>query len=161
MHFEEKLKTLTQREVWEEYCGFLDLTADEYMQMQSRLLMEQIELMSHCELGRRFFGDEPPKSVEEFRRRVPLTRFEDYADILLVKREEALPAPPVLWLSTTWEGGDRPFKCAPYTEGMLDAYRNNILAAMILSTSQDKYSFRIRSNARDLISHAPITSATA
>lgn len=160
MHFEEKLKTLTQREVWEEYCGFLDLTADEYMQMQSRLLMEQIELMSHCELGRRFFGDEPPKSVEEFRRRVPLTRFEDYADILLVKREEALPAPPVLWLSTTWEGGDRPFKCAPYTEGMLDAYRNNILAAMILSTSQDKYSFRIRSNARVLFSLAPLPYAT-
>lgn len=160
MRFEEKLKNLSQREVWEEYCGFLELSIDEYMQMQTRLLMEQIDLMSRCALGKRFFAEQPPKTLEEFRARVPLTRFDDYADILLVKREEALPAPPVLWLSTTWEGGDRPFKCAPYTEGMLDTYRRNILAAMILSTSREKYSFRIRNNAKVLFSLAPLPYAT-
>lgn len=160
MQFEEKLKRFSQQEVWDEYCGFLDLTMEEYLGVQSRLLMEQVALLSSCELGARFFRGDVPKTVDEFRSRVPLTRFEDYADLLLVKREESLPAPPVLWLETTWEGGDRPFKCAPYTEGMLNTYRTNILAAMILSTSREKGSFRIRPNARVLYSLAPLPYAT-
>lgn len=90
------------------------------MAIQKRLLMEQITLMDRCALGRRFFGGNPPKTVEEFRRRVPLTSFGDYADVLLTKREEMLPAKPVVWLRTTWEGGDFPAKYAPYTESMLD-----------------------------------------
>lgn len=160
MYFDEKLKNYTQQQVWDEYCGFLELSLPEYMATQRRLLMEQIELLSHCELGHRFFGDTPPRSLEEFRRRVPLTRFEDYADILLRRREEALPAKPVIWLETTWEGGDRPFKCAPYTQSMLDTYRSNILAAMILSTSHRRGSFVIRSGARVLYSLAPLPYAS-
>lgn len=138
MTFEEKLRTLPAAEVWEEYCGFLEMTMEEYMGVQRRLLEEQIALLSGCGLGRRFLGETPPKTVEEFRARVPLTKYEDYADILLLKREEMLPAAPVIWLETTWEGGDRPFKAAPYTKAMLDTYCTNILAAMLLSTAREK-----------------------
>ena len=55
------------------------------------------------------------RTVEEFRRAVPLTTFEDYADVLLQKRSEMLPAEPVVWIQTTWEGGKHPIKLAPYT----------------------------------------------
>ena len=48
------------------------------------------------------------RQVEEFRRAVPLTTFEDYADVLLQKRSEMLPAEPVVWIQTTWEGGKHP-----------------------------------------------------
>ncbi len=160
MTFEEKLKSLPPHEVWEEYCGFLDLSLDEYMAVQSRLLMEQIDLMSRCGLGKRFFGDKVPKSVDEFRKIVPLTKYEHYADILLTKREDMLPAPPTIWLSTTWEGGDHPFKCAPYTQAMLDVYRRNILGAMLLSTSNKRGSFHIRPHARVLYSLAPLPYAS-
>ena len=88
------------------------------MEIQRRLLMEQIELMAACPLGKRFFGDTPPATIEEFRTRVPLTNFADYADVLLSQRDEMLPGKPVVWLKTTWEGGDFPHKCAPYTESM-------------------------------------------
>ena len=160
MTFEEKLRTLPAAEVWEEYCGFLEMTMEEYMGVQRRLLEEQIALLSGCGLGRRFLGETPPKTVEEFRARVPLTNYEDYADILLLKREEMLPAAPVIWLETTWEGGDRPFKAAPYTKAMLDTYRTNILAAMLLSTAREKGKFRVRQNARVLYSLAPLPYAT-
>ena len=160
MDFSEKLKSCTQREIWDEYCGFLDLTTDEYMEIQRRLLMEQVELMKGCDLGRKLFKNGVPSSVEEFRSMVPLTKFEDYADTLLLRREDMLPAKPAIWLETTWEGGERPRKCAPYTQEMLDIYRTNILAAMILSTARKKYSFNIRQNARVLYSLAPLPYAS-
>ena len=55
MRFEKKLVSYTQREIWEEYCSFLDLSIEEYMEIQNRLLLEQIELMSKCELGQKIF----------------------------------------------------------------------------------------------------------
>lgn len=55
MTFEQKLKQVPASEIWQEYCGFLDLSMQEYMRIQRRLLMEQVTLMSHCELGHRFF----------------------------------------------------------------------------------------------------------
>ncbi|MFR1808229.1 MAG: auxin-responsive protein, partial [Pygmaiobacter massiliensis] len=64
MTFEEKLKKCSASEVWQEYCGFLDFSMEEYMQVQNRLLMEQILLLSRCPLGKRLFGDETPRSIE-------------------------------------------------------------------------------------------------
>ena len=130
MNFEQKLKQLTPAEIWQEYCGFQDLSIDEFMEIQHRLLQEQIELMAACPLGKRLFRNGVPKTVEEFRKIVPLTTYEDYADVLLMKRADMLPASPVVWLQTTWESGCKPEKWAPYSEAMLDIYRNNIIAAI-------------------------------
>ena len=160
MTFEEKIKKLPRAAVWQEYCGFLDFTLEEYMQTQERLLMEQIDLLSKCELGRRLFGDTPPRSLEEFRRQVPLTTFEDYADILLLQKDDALPAPAVIWLQTTWEGGSFPHKCAPYTAAMLETYKNNTLATMLLTTSKRKGHFNVKPNGRMLYALAPLPYAT-
>mgnify|MGYP002644896178 CR=1 FL=1 len=160
MTFEEKLRKCPANEIWQEYCGFLDLTLPEYMNIQKRLLMEQIELMSHCELGKRFFRQGVPTSVEEFRAKVPLTKFEDYADVLLPQKEEMLPEKPVLWLHTTWEGGDFPSKRAPYTESMLETYKTNILGAMLLATSRGRNHFCVRPGMRVLYSLAPLPYAT-
>lgn len=160
MTFEEKLKKCSASEVWQEYCGFLDFSMEEYMQVQNRLLMEQILLLSRCPLGKRLFGDETPRSIEEFRSKVPLTSYADYADILLLKKEDQLPAPAVTWLKTTWEGGSMPAKWAPYSQAMLDTYKTNILAAMLLSTSNGRGDFHVRSAARVLYSLAPMPYAT-
>lgn len=46
---------------------------------------------------------------------VPLTTYEDYADVLLLKKEDMLPDKPIIWIQTTWEGGKHPIKVAPYT----------------------------------------------
>ena len=160
MTFEEKLRKCPANEIWQEYCGFLDLTLPEYMQIQNRLVMEQVSLMAACPLGQHLFKNGVPRNVEEFRALVPLTKFEDYADVLLPQREEMLPAKPVVWLHTTWEGGNFPSKRAPYTESMLEAYTRNILAAMILSTSKGRGHFHVRPGARVLYSLAPMPYAT-
>lgn len=160
MNFEEKLKTMSQQQLWDEYCDFLDLSMEEYMAIQQRLLMEQIDLLSKCTLGRNLFGDKPPKTMDEFRRQVRLTQFEDYAEILLRKRDDMLPAPPAVWMETTWEGGSHPFKCAPYTEAMLETFRTNILATMLLATARKKGNFVVRPNARVLFSLAPLPYVT-
>ncbi|MBQ8562768.1 MAG: GH3 auxin-responsive promoter family protein, partial [Firmicutes bacterium] len=160
MRFKDKLKQSSSREIWDEYCGFLDLNIDEYMQIQKRLLAEQIELYSRSGLGQKIMHGEKPSSVEEFRAKVPLTTYEDYADVLLNQRKEMLPGEPVVWLETTWESGSRPKKLAPYTREMLDVYTNNILAAMLLSTSEEKGRFRVKNGDRALYGLAPLPYAT-
>ena len=47
MRLEEKLKTLSQEEIWQEYCGFLDLSMEEYMSIQNRLAENQRRTQCH------------------------------------------------------------------------------------------------------------------
>ena len=71
----ELLREGRTREIWERYCGHLDLSLEQFTEIQERLLLEQIGLLSKCELGRRIMGEHTPASVEEFRRKVPLTAY--------------------------------------------------------------------------------------
>ncbi len=105
MRFEEKLKKLQPAAIWQEYCGFLDLDIEGYMQMQNRLMLEQISLWSNSGLGQSLLDGKKPGTIEEFRRQMPLTTYGDYADILLQKQEDMLPDKPIIWIQTTWEGG--------------------------------------------------------
>lgn len=40
----EKLRKQQYDAIWKEYCGFLDLTMQDYMKIQNRLMEEQIQL---------------------------------------------------------------------------------------------------------------------
>ena len=44
MTLEQKLKKKQYDQVWQEYCGFLNLTLPEFMEIQNRLMLEQLEL---------------------------------------------------------------------------------------------------------------------
>ena len=90
----EKLRKQQYDAIWKEYCGFLDLTMQDYMKIQNRLMEEQIQLWSDCELGKSILKGRRPSGIDEFRRLVPLTTYEDYADMLLQKRSETLPGNP-------------------------------------------------------------------
>ena len=138
MKFDRKLREQNNDEIWQEYCGFLDLSLDEFMSIQFRLMEEQIEKWSRCGLGKAMLDGRTMSSVEEFRRTFPLTTYEDYADVLLHKRSEMLPDEPIVWIQTTWEGGRHPVKLAPYSKSMLDTYRNNVVSCLILSSSTAK-----------------------
>lgn len=142
------------------YCGFLDLTMQDYMKIQNRLMEEQIQLWSDCELGKSILKGRRPSGIDEFRRLVPLTTYEDYADMLLQKRSETLPGNPIIWIQTTWEGGRHPIKVAPYTRSMLDTYRNNVVACLILATSREKGKFDVEETDKILYGLAPLPFAT-
>ena len=160
MTFEDKLRDGEYDRIWQEYCGFLDLDMDEYMSIQKRLLEEQMQLWCESPLGQKILKGKHPRPLEEFRRMVPLTTYEDYADVLLLKKEEMLPDQPIIWIQTTWEGGKHPIKVAPYTKGMLQTYKNNVLACMILSTSTEKGKFDIEVADTFLYALAPLPFTT-
>lgn len=160
MRFQEKLHEYSKEEIWEEYCGFLTLSMDEFMDIQRRLLTEQMELWSASSLGRSILRGKTPHTIEEFRSMVPLTTYEDYAPTLLSKQTKALPGEPVLWVQTTWEGGVHPIKVAPYTKGMLDTFQHNVMSCLVLAASRKKGEFDISVTDHMLYALAPMPYVT-
>ncbi len=160
MRFQEKLHEYSKEEIWEEYCGFLTLSPEEFMAIQKRLLTEQMELWCNSALGQSILKGKVPTTIEEFRTMVPLTTYEDYAPILLSKQTKALPGEPVLWVQTTWEGGVHPIKVAPYTKGILDTFQHNVMSCLVLATSRKKGDFDISVTDHMLYALAPLPYVT-
>lgn len=160
MRLSDQLKKNQVKEIWQKYCGFLDLEMEEYMKIQNRLMEEQISLWSRSPLGKQILKGKTPQTIDEFRQAVPLTSYEDYAEILLKKQADMLPGNPVIWIQTTWEGGKHPIKVAPYTRSMLDTYRRNVTACLILSTSTARGKFDVDPSDKILYGLAPLPFAT-
>ena len=130
----ELLREGRREEIWQKYCGFVDLEPNEFMAIQKRLLMEQVTLLGGCELGRKMLHNDIPSTVEEFRERVPLTTYQDYTPYLLDKREDVLPAKPHWWLRTSGRSGEYPYKWVPYSERMVHKLGECILAALVFAS---------------------------
>ncbi len=160
MKFEQQLYNRTKAEIWETYCGFLNYTMEEFMNVQTRLMEEQIDLWSKSPVGKSILRGKNPKTIDDFRKMVPITTYDDYADVLLAKRKDSAPLNPVVWLQTTWEGGKHPMKVAPYSRSMLDTYRKNVMACFILAASTKKGDFDIDFEDKMLYGLAPLPFAT-
>lgn len=160
MRFEEKLKKYNREALWQEYCGFLDMSLEEYMYTQRRLMEEQLTLWRESGLGRQLLRGKRPQTLEELRQMLPLTTYADYADVLLGRQTEALCGEVAVWIQTTWEGGLRPIKVAPYTRGMLDTYRHNLLSTMMMATARKAGDFDLKRGDRILYGGAPLPYAT-
>lgn len=156
MKFQQQLKENNTAQIWEEYCGYMDLDIDEYMKIQNRLMNEQLEIWSQSGLGRKLLNGQMYSSIDEFRDNFPLTTYEDYAEILLAKKKEMLPGEPIIWIQTTWEGGIRPVKVAPYTRAMLDTYRHNLSALTILISAEKKGEINVKKGDSVLYGGAPL-----
>lgn len=109
-------------ELWKMCCGFLDLSLEQFMTIQKRLLREQIELLKKSELGRRVMGGAMPETVEEFRERVPLTTYSDYLPELTERSEDVLPVKPAMWVHNIGWPGKYIAKWMPFTERFLDEF---------------------------------------
>ncbi len=140
----ELLRTGRKDEIWQMCCGFLDLNIEQFMSIQKRLLLEQIELLNNSAIGKKILKGTMPQNVEEFRRRAPLTTYKDYCPELSEKREDALPVKPLYWQHTSGRSIEYPFKWEnikwmPITPGA--SRELGILAAAytLFSTCQKKY----------------------
>ena len=129
-------------EVWQKYCGFLDMSLSEFMRIQERLLLEQMHLLAGSEMGRSFTGDGEPASVAEFRQTVSLTEYEDYESYLSERRDDVLPQMPYTWAHTSGRSGQ--FRWVPYTKPAYVKMGERQLAAVILSAAQRRGDVRIR-----------------
>ena len=108
-----RIKELLQQErfeeLWQACCGFIELPLDQIMTMQKRLLMEQIELLKHSELGRKILNNAWPETVEEFLAQVPLTTYADYNQYLSQQKDDSLPMKPAFWQHTSGRSSEYPF----------------------------------------------------
>ncbi len=111
----ELVKQGRNEELWQMCCGFLNLSLEQFMSIQKRLLLEQITLLNRCVLGKKIMQGVRPETVDEFRRLVPLTTYSDYCPELAEKREDILPAKPAFWVHTSGRSGEYPCKWIPIT----------------------------------------------
>ena len=151
----ELLRQGKKKEVWQKYCGFIDLSIDEFMAIQKKNLLAQLDRFSKCALGKKILGQDPIDSVEKFQETVPFTRYEDYAAILLEKKEEALPENPFLWVHTSGRSGEYPYKWFPYTKDMYDVGGQAGLACFMLSACNQRGHVALREQDISLYSLAP------
>lgn len=147
-------------EVWQRCCGFLDLSLSDFMRIQKRLLLEQLELLKKCELGRRVMNGVTPESVEEFREQVPLTTYADYAPYLLKRRMDVLPRKPILWQYTSGKSGEYAYRWAPITARAFDEIEPLVFAMMILAAATKRGEVNLHKGDRVLYSMAPPPYAT-
>jgi hypothetical protein len=103
-------------ELWQMCCGFIDLSMEQFMAIQKRLLLEQIELLNNCSLGNKVMRGAAPRTIDEFRKQVPLTTYADYCPDLQERREYALPAKPDRWIRTSGYSGTYDIKWVPWSE---------------------------------------------
>ncbi len=133
------------QDLWQKYCGFIDLGLDEFMLIQERLLMEQVRWFSQCELGKKIIGPKVPASVEEFRRTVPFTTYADYAPYLLEKkRVDVLPEKPAFWIRTSGRSGEYPTKWAPIFQRTWETKPGpSTLGALIFASCRGRNDFAL------------------
>ncbi|MFV1949338.1 MAG: GH3 auxin-responsive promoter family protein, partial [Anaerolineales bacterium] len=153
------LTTLLQQgrkeEIWTKYCGYLDLSIDEFMKIQERLLLEQIDLLGKCLMGRMLMGDIIPTTVKEFREVVPLTTYEDYQEYLDQKRNDVLPREPIIWAHTSGRSGEFQYKWTPYTKEMVERLGETTAGGMIIASCTQKGEVNIEPFDSVLVGSAP------
>ena len=142
-------------ELWERYCGFIDLTLPEFMSIQKRLLMEQILLLSQCELGRHLLGGRVPPNVDQFRRSVPLTTYADYAPYLLEQNDGVLPRPAHVWARTSGRSGEFGFKWVPFSKEMFEKVGEFGVASFLMASCARAGDIRLEEGDTCLYTLAP------
>jgi len=141
--------TNDRKKIWQRYCGFLDLSIEEFMEIQNRLLSEQIDLVSESILGQKILQGNKPKSVEEFRRTVPLTIYDDYEPYLSEQREDVLSEKPAFWCHSSSRGGK--LKWVPYTYHGFEVSSKRSFALFMLACANSKYDVNFLPGSRALM----------
>ena len=149
------IKQGRKEEIWTKYCGFLDLDVEGFMEIQERLLLEQIDMLGKSLMGRMIMGDVIPASIDEFREVVPLTSYKDYVGYLDSQREDVLPRKPIAWSHTSGRTGEYRFKWVPYTQKMYDRLGEVVISAMILASADKKGDIKFENNDTILLTTAP------
>lgn len=147
-------------ELWRQCCGFIDLSLEDFMMIQQRLLLEQLELLKRCELGSVIMNGAVPSTVEEFRRQVPLTTYADYAPYLLRRRMDVLPRKPILWQYTSGKSGEYPYLWAPITARQLEEIQPLLFALLFFASGSQRKEITLREHDKILYGMAPPPYAT-
>jgi len=145
--------TKDEKMLWERYCGFFNLSLEEFMSIQRRLLVEQIGLVSNSFLGKKIMNHNTPRDIGEFRKKIPLTTYEDYEPYLSQQREDVLVEKPYYWCHSAGRGGY--FKWVPYTHRGFETFAKRSIAANIIAAAKYKGDISFRPGVRMLLLMPP------
>lgn len=147
------------RRMWREYCGVVQLTAQQFMGIQNVLLAEQLELAPNNPWFSASLEGHFPSSIEEFRQRVPLRRWSDYIEILQPDNHVILNGDLRCWVQTSWCHGS--WKKVPWERRFFEAQCRHAVAALIMSVARYEGDVRISRNFRVLpiLPETPFASA--
>jgi len=143
-----------KEELWIKHCGYITLTPEEFMNIQKRLLREQLNLLGRSKIGQAIMGNTIPQTVEEFQEMVPFTTYEDYADLLADRDESILPVKPHVWARTSGRTSTTP-KWVPYPKKMYDRLGDAVVGAMLMSSCEYPGDVKLEVNDKFLLSTAP------
>jgi hypothetical protein len=155
MNSRQLLEEGRREDLWTKHCGFFNLKPDEFMEVQRRLLLEQIHLLQNSEIGKKFFGDTTPRTMDEFRAAVPLTRYSDYEEYFDCQNEEVLPVKPFVWARTSGRTSVKGPKWIPYTRTMYDRLGEMTVGAMLLASATYTGDVKLERNDKFLLATAP------
>jgi hypothetical protein len=142
-------------DIWTKHCGFINLSMGEFMEIQKRLLLEQIELLAASSLGSELMHAAHPANTDEFRSQIPLTTYENYAHYLDERNEEVLPAKVHKWARTSGRSSDKGPKWVPITKTMYDLLGDSVIGVMILSSCTAKGDVQLELNDKMLLTIPP------
>jgi hypothetical protein len=143
-----------KEDLWQMCCGFLYLSLEQFMAIQKRLLLEEIELLKDSELGRKVMRGAMPETVEEFREQVPLTTYADYLPELVEKREDVLPTKTAMWVHTVGRIGEYNFKWTPLSERFLYEFERVAGGVGLLASCDSQGDFLAKEHLKTLATMA-------
>ena len=146
-------QTLNEQQLWERYCGFLDLSVDEWMDIQNELLMDEIDLIVDSTLGKKIMGKQKPRNPDEFRKILPFTSYDDYEPYLSERQESALAVKPKMWCHSSGKGGQ--FKWFPLPPQFLERVAKHAIGTLILASTSEKGKVNIGPGAQLFFMLAP------
>lgn len=138
--------------IWQKYCGFLDLSLRQFMEVQEDLLSQQLEQVSGSPLGKLIMKGQGPTPAE-FRSVVPLTTYEDYKPYLSERNEDVLAEKPFCWMRTSGRGGEP--KWIPWTWRGYQVVLNHVMTILLLASAKTKGDVNIRPDMRVIANMPP------
>jgi hypothetical protein len=132
----ELLRQGRHEEIWQMCCGYLKYDINQFMAVQKRLLLGQIELLNKSKIGKKMFNGAIIHSIEDFRNEVPLTNYSAYCPELSEKMEDALPEKTDMWVHTSGRSGEYSCKWVPFTAANVSQISTILYGLGLLSASK-------------------------
>ena len=144
---------------WSRYCGFLDLSMEDFSHIQQQLLTEQIERLFHSTTYKEMLPGGLPRDIDDFRRSVPLRRYADYKAYLQDETCKLMVESQYHWVHTSTSRGT--FKRVPWTTRFNELMVRDIIACLILSSATEAGDVQVATGCRamHLLPERPFASA--
>ncbi len=148
-----------EKRTWREYCAVVELPIQQFMDIQNALLLEQLDVVANNRWFTQFVGTRPPRTIEEYRRVVPLHTWKSYVGALEPESLNGLGTDAHCLVQTSWTHGS--WKKVPWVRRFFDAQCRHAIAAMMMSVARHQGDVRVNQDFRVLpvIPDAPFASA--